>query len=850
VSVDIFEQMEEGITLHDRDGRFLYLNPTVERLLGQRREAFLGRVWWEVLPALVGQPVQQAFERVARGGAPESLEYFHEKHRRWLNLRFSGVPEGVFAVAHDITARKQAEAERDAVLEREREAREQAEARRDMLEDVFAHAPFQLCLLRGPEHTVMLANPLYRRLLNGRELVGRPVREALPELEGQGLFELLDRVYQTGEPYVGREVPVRLDREGNGRQVEGFYTFVYEPTRGPGGAVDGILGVGFDVTELVEARRRAERLAAELAAGEAEANAVVDTLQEAVVVHDASGQVVKANASAGRLLGLGREGVAGRDSLDTRWDAVRTDGTPFPGSEHPAMVALRTGQVQSEVVMGVRQPDGQRVWLSVNAQPLRGPAGAAVGAVASFTDITQRRRAEEALGFLSESTVALASTLDSRELLETLSRLAVPRFADWCSIYLRQEDGGTALATVSSTRPEVSECVRALHRDHPQPPDAAYLYRRTLRTGEVELIAPITPAMLREASRSEAHGRLLQQLGPRAYLSVPLHHGSRVLGAIVFGLREEGRTYDARDVEVAKELARRAAIAFEQARLFEAVQAERRRAEEASRLKDEFLATVSHELRTPLTAMLGWVQLLRSGRLPGEKQGRALETVERNARMQAQLIEDLLDVSRIVTGKLRLEVGPMELADAVREALEVVRPAAEAKGVRLSAELDAAASPFLGDPQRLRQVVWNLLSNAVKFTPGGGQVDVVLRREGPSAVIQVRDTGRGIAPGFLPHVFERFRQAEGGPTRSFGGLGLGLAIVRLLVELHGGRVEASSEGEGRGATFTVWLPAQHVTMEPVRLEEAAAALAVGEAGPETLEGLPASLAPVTQASSV
>jgi signal transduction histidine kinase len=316
-------------------------------------------------------------------------------------------------------------------------------------------------------------------------------------------------------------------------------------------------------------------------------------------------------------------------------------------------------------------------------------------------------------------------------------------------------------------------------------------------------------------SRGEPHRRLLEALGPRAFLTVPLSHGSRTLGAIVFGLREEGRTYGPRDVEMAQELARRASIAFEQARLFEAVQAERRRAEEASRLKDEFLATVSHELRTPLTAMLGWVQLLRTGRLAGDKQARALETVERNCRAQAQLIEDLLDVSRIVTGKLRLDVEPMELADAVRGALDVVRPAAKAKGVRLEAELDAEASPFQGDPQRLQQVVWNLLSNAVKFTPGGGRVDVTLRREGPTAVIQVRDTGRGIDPDFLPHVFERFRQADGGPTRTFGGLGLGLAIVRHLVELHGGRVEASSDGLGQGATFTVWLPARHASVEPL-----------------------------------
>jgi PAS domain S-box-containing protein len=275
----------------------------------------------------------------------------------------------------------------------------------------------------------------------------------------------------------------------------------------------------------------------------------------------------------------------------------------------------------------------------------------------------------------------------------------------------------------------------------------------------------------------------------------------------------EGVCIIARDITARRRA--EAERAPQQARLCELAQAERRRAEEASRLKDEFLVTVSHELRTPLTAMLGWLQLLRSGRLPPEKQARALETVERNARVQAQLIEDLLDVSRIITGQLRLEVEPMELADAVHAALAVVRPAAEARGVRLRAALDPEASPFLGDPHRLQQVVWNLLSNAVKFTPEGGRVEVRLRREGERAVLEVEDTGQGIEPDFLPHVFERFRKAEGG---SHGGLGLGLAIVRYLVELHGGRVEARSEGVGRGATFTVRLPVAHAHAEAAPAE--------------------------------
>jgi PAS domain S-box-containing protein len=232
----------------------------------------------------------------------------------------------------------------------------------------------------------------------------------------------------------------------------------------------------------------------------------------------------------------------------------------------------------------------------------------------------------------------------------------------------------------------------------------------------------------------------------------------------------------------------------------------RQEAEEASRAKDEFLAVVSHELRTPLTPILTWSRLLRSGKLDHVAIERALEAIERATRSQAQLIEDLLDVSRITSGKLRLDVRPMELPPVVEAAVESVRPGAEAKGIRLEMVLDRNAGIVSGDPERLQQVVWNILSNAVKFTPRGGRVQACLRRVDSHVEIAVSDTGQGIHPQFMPHVFERFRQADSSTTRAHGGLGLGLAIVRHLVELHGGQVRAESRGEGKGATFVVELP--------------------------------------------
>ena len=244
------------------------------------------------------------------------------------------------------------------------------------------------------------------------------------------------------------------------------------------------------------------------------------------------------------------------------------------------------------------------------------------------------------------------------------------------------------------------------------------------------------------------------------------------------------------------------------ARALASEQRARQESEAASYVKDEFLMTVSHELRTPLTAIYGWSRLLASGQVRGEQRTRALATIERNARAQTRLIEDLLDVSRVISGKLRLDIRQVHLGQLVAGAIEAMRPALAAKRIRLETAIDEGVPMVAGDPERLQQVVWNLLSNATKFTPEGGRVRLRLARAGPAVEMRVTDTGIGIAPEFLPYVFDRFRQQEGGTRRRYGGLGLGLAIVRHLVELHGGAVAAESDGEGHGATFTVVLPLQ------------------------------------------
>jgi len=273
-----------------------------------------------------------------------------------------------------------------------------------------------------------------------------------------------------------------------------------------------------------------------------------------------------------------------------------------------------------------------------------------------------------------------------------------------------------------------------------------------------------------------------------------------------------GASKIARDITDKKMLEQQAADALEDARRA------RHQAELASRTKDEFLAMVSHELRTPLTSVVGWVRMLRAGNLPPERVEQALEVIDRNIRSQAQLIEDLLDISRITMGKLRLDVRPVQPAAVINAAVESLRFAADARRIRIQTVLDSHAGPVAGDFERLQQVVWNLLSNAIKFTPKGGRVQVVLERVNSHIEIRVADTGRGIKREFLPFIFDRFSQSEPSTTRTHGGLGMGLAISKAILELHGGTISAYSEGEGKGSTFTISIPIMAVNKQDVPLE--------------------------------
>jgi PAS domain S-box-containing protein len=437
--------------------------------------------------------------------------------------------------------------------------------------------------------------------------------------------------------------------------------------------------------------------------------------------------------------------------------------------------------------------------------------GTAVASLASAALTTaelyeEQRRAREAADharqqatFLAESGRVLGASLDYEATLKSVAELAVPAVADWCAVDMVGDTGALQRLAVAHVDPQKVELARMLQERYPADPNAPGGVYEVLRTGQPLFMSRIPPDLLAAAARDDEHREILRQLRLTSYMCVPLVSHGQVFGAITFVSAESGRQYSEDDLQFAQEIAARASLAVENARAYA-------RANEASRLRDEFLATLSHELRTPLNAVLGYARMLRLGSMPSDRTTASLEVIERNATSLKQIIEDVLDVSRIIAGRLRLNVEPVDLPAVLQEASATVMPAAHAKGVRLETVLDPLTTPVSGDPDRLQQIVWNLLSNAIKFTSRGGRVQVRLSRVNSHVEIAVSDTGQGIAPDFLPHVFERFRQGDGTFSREQGGLGLGLSIARQLAELHGGSIVAASDGVGRGATFILKLP--------------------------------------------
>ncbi|MEH1943986.1 MAG: ATP-binding protein [Nostoc sp.] len=415
--------------------------------------------------------------------------------------------------------------------------------------------------------------------------------------------------------------------------------------------------------------------------------------------------------------------------------------------------------------------------------------------------------AQRRSNFLAEASRVLACSLDYRTTLTMVAQLAVPTLADWCIVDVVENNSAVFNnPVIAASEPHKEGLIRELRQRYPISVDADYGPAKVLRTGRSELATNVLKPSLQSNASNEEHLFLLYQLQLKSQMIVPLLVRKRKLGTIVFASAQPGRHYSIVDLAMAEELAQRAAFAIENAQLYQ-------QAQEANRIKDEFLAIVSHELRTPLNSMLGWVQMIRNRKLDEAITFKALATIERNAQLQRKLIEDILDISRIVQGKIRLNLRKVDLVLVINAAIESIQPTSEIKEIQVVSNLDSSVGEVMGDVERLQQVIWNLLSNAVKFTPSGGRIEVHLKQVNSNAQITVSDTGKGIAPDFLPHLFERFRQADSTTTRAEGGLGLGLSIVRYLVEMHSGTIHAASGGEGRGATFTVLLPVVELQQE-------------------------------------
>ncbi|HEX3582657.1 MAG TPA: GAF domain-containing protein [Thermoanaerobaculia bacterium] len=554
-------------------------------------------------------------------------------------------------------------------------------------------------------------------------------------------------------------------------------------------ALAGHAAVAIDNVRLYESLER-DRVALRNEERRYRSLVVATPTRQAIAVNNAEGLMLRESPSWREITGQTAEAMLGRGWLD----AVHPAHRERVAAKWDA--ALKSGAVYEDQYL-LRQADGSYRWFAGKTVPVIDEEGNIREWVGTATDIHEHHMAEEGLAFLARANELFASSLDYRETLRNITFLAVPRIADWCAVDLAADAGEDSKSRIAVAHADPAKIALAEEFTRKFPPDPEKdAIHRVMRTGSSELVPFVPDELLEQSARSEEHLRMMRELGIMSYMIVPLRSRGAVVGTITFVTSD--RRLSQHDLAQAEELAYRASIAIENARLYSAAQA-------ANRAKDEFLATLSHELRTPMTAVLGWARMLKLG-LGDEEARIAIDAIEQSASAQAQLIEDVLDVSRIMSGKLTFDPRPTDMRTVAQAAITTVHPGAVAKGLAILTSIPPVLPPVSGDEGRLQQIIWNLLANAIKFTPRGGTVTLRLAQDGSLVRLTVTDTGEGIDRAFLPYVFQPFRQADSSATRPHGGIGLGLAIVRSLVEMHGGRIRASSEGKGRGASFTLELP--------------------------------------------
>jgi PAS domain S-box-containing protein len=809
-----------GICQNSRFPMFVWWGPQLVNIyndayipvLGRRHPRAFGRParesWEEIWP-VVG-PQAEAVMRRGEATWNERVLLVMERHGYTEDTYFTwsyspiidetGGIGGVFCACKEETATIQAERERDLLLE-------QVESERARLAEAFAQSPAFLAVLRGPDHVFEFVNEGYYQLVGRRDIVGKSVRVALPELEGQGFFELLDRVYASGEPYVGTNTRVMVRRHAQAALEPIELDFVYQPMRGPDAAVAGILAHGVDVTE----KRRVE---ATLRESEARFRQLADAMPQIVFTAKPDGEIDYFNRQWYEYTGL----PEGSTAFDV-WKQVHTEeGLHRVMDAWPE--ALRTGRPY-EIEYLIRRHDGAYRWHLGRALPIKDEQGRIVRWFGTNTDIhalknferslqdneKRLRNLSEALASEKKVLEMIAKGAPPREVLETIARATEAQSADGmlCSILMLDESGERMLHGAAPSLPD----------DYNRAIDGLAIGPSAGSCGTAAFQRrPVFVTDIAQDPLWDGYREIARASGLAACCSTPIISSEGVvLGTVAMYYRRPHQP-SAHDNDLIRSATHLAGIVLERdlvdRRLrhsLEAEQAARSEAERASRMKDEFLATLSHELRTPLNAILGWTRILSLKPDVPSDVLQGVDIIERNAKAQATIIQDLLDMSAIISGKVRLNVQPVDLAAIVQSAVDTMRPAVDAKQIRMELTVAPRADPLVtGDSSRLQQVFWNLLSNAVKFTPKDGRIQVALDRVDSHVEVRVSDTGVGIAPEFLPHVFDRFRQGDASTTRRYGGLGLGLSIVKQLVDLHGGFVGVTSEGVGQGATFVVGLP--------------------------------------------
>jgi PAS domain S-box-containing protein len=616
------------------------------------------------------------------------------------------------------------------------------------------------------------------------EVIGRPIAAICSVDPDQDSDETLRR---TSAVDTVRDVDA-IHRRRDGVSVPVSLTMV--PIRDGAGATVGTVRITRNVSRLERAERAVRRLAA-----------IVESSDDAIISKDLNGIVMSWNIAAERMFGYTAAEMIG-NSIRIIIPADRQQ------EEDHVLAHVRRGDKVDHFDTLRQRKDGTLIPISLTVSPIRDDAGRIVGASKIARDISERRLAEQERARLLAVTerhalvteklnhvgAVVASTLDRHAVVQAVTDAAteLTTAAFGAFFYNAIDEHGEAYTLYT-----ISGVPREAFSRFPMPRNTK-VFEPTFRGSGVVRSDDITRDP-RYGHNPPYFGMPPGHLPVRSYLAVPVRdRAGEVLGGLFFGHPEPGRfTGDHERLVVG--IASWAAIGLENAELYVGVQ-------EANRLKDEFLATLSHELRTPLNAILGYARMVKSGIVPPDRLRKAIDTIERNATSLTQIVEDVLDVSRIIAGKMRLNVQALELPQIVQAAIDAFAPAADAKGLRIETAFDAHPAPVSGDPERLQQVVWNLISNAVKFTDRGGTIRVGLQSTDAEVTLTVSDTGIGIDPAFLPHMFERFRQADGGTTRERGGLGLGLGIARQLVEMHGGTIHASSAGRDQGTTFTVRLP--------------------------------------------